>query len=84
MLLALLGSAIGIGIIYLMLDGLRANSNFLTGTQYAFTFVVSTEVMGQGVLWAAAIGLLSGFSRAASGTNASRARPRRYLTDGIY
>ncbi len=47
-------------IIYLALDGLQANSNFLTSTQYAFTFAVSTEVMSQGVLWAIAIGLVGG------------------------
>ena len=59
-LLALLGSLIGIAIIYLALDGLQANSNFLTGTQYAFTFAVSGDVMAQGVLWAIAIGLVGG------------------------
>ena len=37
-------------------DGVAADSNFLTDRQYAFTFVVSPDVMQQGVLWALAIG----------------------------
>ncbi len=60
LLLALLGSVIGIALIYFALDGLQANSNFLRDTQYAFTFVVSPEVMRQGVLWALVIGILGG------------------------
>ena len=59
-LLALLGGLLGIAIIYFALDGLQANSNFLSNTQYAFTFVVSPEVMRQGVLWALLIGVVGG------------------------
>ena len=59
-LLALLGGLLGIAIIYFALDGLQANSNFLSNTQYAFTFVVSPEVMHQGVLWALLIGVAGG------------------------
>jgi putative ABC transport system permease protein len=47
-------------LIYFALDGLQANSNFLSNTQYAFTFVVSPDVMRQGVLWALLIGILGG------------------------
>ena len=60
LLLALLGSVIGIALIYFALDGLQANSNFLRDTQYAFTFVVSPDVMRQGVLCALVIGILGG------------------------
>jgi putative ABC transport system permease protein len=59
-LLALLGGVLGVALIYFALDGMEANSNFLTSRQFAFTFVVSAEVMRQGVLWALAIGLLGG------------------------
>jgi putative ABC transport system permease protein len=59
-LLALLGGVLGIALIYFGLDGLHANSNFLSNRQYAFTFVVSPDVMRQGVLWALAIGVVGG------------------------
>jgi putative ABC transport system permease protein len=59
-LLALLGGLLGVALIYFALDGLEANSNFLSDRQYAFTFVVSPEVMRQGVLWAILIGLVGG------------------------
>jgi len=59
-LLSILGSAIGISLLYVALDGRQASSSFLSNTQYAFTFVVSAEVMRQGVLWAVIIGILGG------------------------
>jgi putative ABC transport system permease protein len=59
-LLALLGGVLGAALIYFALDGVEANSNFLTDRQYAFKFVVSADVMRQGVLWALAIGVLGG------------------------
>ncbi|MEJ1966221.1 MAG: ABC transporter permease [Gammaproteobacteria bacterium] len=60
LLLALLGSVIGIALIYFALDGMQANTNFLSNTQYAFSFVVSPDVMRQGALCALAIGTLGG------------------------
>jgi putative ABC transport system permease protein len=60
MLLGLAGGALGIALIYLALDGLEANSNFLSERQYAFRFVVSPDVMRQGLLWALAIGVVGG------------------------
>ena len=60
LLLALLGAVIGIVLIYLALDGLQANTNFLGNAQYAFRFVVSPELMRQGILWALGLGLLGG------------------------
>jgi putative ABC transport system permease protein len=59
-LLALFGAVLGIALIYLALDGMEANSNFLSDRQCAFEFVVSPEVVRQGVLWALVIGLLGG------------------------
>jgi putative ABC transport system permease protein len=59
-LLALLGGLLGVVLIYFALNGAQANSNFLTDRQYAFTFVVSPDVMRQGVLWALVIGVVGG------------------------
>lgn len=59
-LLALAGGVLGVVLIYFALDGVEANSNFLSDRQYAFRFVVSPDVMRQGVLWALAIGVLGG------------------------
>jgi len=60
MLLALLGGLIGVALIYVALDGLDANTNFFGDAQYAFSFVVSADLVTQGVLWALGIGLLGG------------------------
>lgn len=59
-LLALLGGIAGTALIYFALNGAQANSNFLSDRQYAFTFVVSPDVMRQGVIWALLIGVLGG------------------------
>jgi putative ABC transport system permease protein len=59
-LLSVVGSLIGIALIYFSLNGLQANTNFLGQAQYAFSFVVSPDLMGQGLLCALAIGVLGG------------------------
>jgi putative ABC transport system permease protein len=59
-LLALAGSVLGAGIIYLALNGLQANTNFLGNTQFAFQFVVPISLILEAVLGALAIGLLGG------------------------
>lgn len=60
LLLALAGSVFGAGIIYLALNDLQANTNFLGNTQFAFQFVVPVRLMLEAVLGALAIGLLGG------------------------
>jgi putative ABC transport system permease protein len=60
MLLALAGSVLGAGIIYLALNHSQANTNFLGNTQFAFQFVVPVSLMLEAVLGALAIGLLGG------------------------
>src|SRR5690606_26807575 len=60
LLLAFAGALLGVGLIYFGLNGHTTNTNFLSNTQYAFSFVVSAELMRQGVLWAMAIGFLGG------------------------
>lgn len=59
-LLAVAGSVIGAGIIYLALNDLSANTNFLGNTQFAFQFVVPARLLLEAVLGALAIGLLGG------------------------
>ncbi len=59
-LLALAGSIFGGGIIYLALNDLQANTNFLGNTQFAFRFVVPARLMLEAVSGAVAIGLLGG------------------------
>jgi putative ABC transport system permease protein len=59
-LLALAGSVFGVGTIYLALNDLQANTNFLGNTQFAFHFVVPANLMFEAVLGALAIGLLGG------------------------
>jgi putative ABC transport system permease protein len=60
MLLALAGSVVGAAVIYLALNGLQANTNFLGNTQLAFRFAVPIDLMLEAVLGALAIGLLGG------------------------
>ena len=60
LLLALAGSVFGAGVIYLALNGLQANTNFLGNTQLAFRFAVPIDLMLEAVLGALAIGLLGG------------------------
>jgi putative ABC transport system permease protein len=59
-LLALAGSVFGAGIIYLALNNLQANTNFLGNNQFAFQFVVPVPLMLEAVLGALVIGLLGG------------------------
>lgn len=59
-LLALAGSVFGAGIIYLALNDLQANTNFLGNTQFAFHFVVPVPLLLEAILGALAIGLLGG------------------------
>jgi putative ABC transport system permease protein len=59
-LLALTGSVFGAGIIYLALNNLQANTNFLGNNQFAFQFVVPAPLMLEAVLGALLIGLLGG------------------------
>jgi len=59
-LLALVGAVLGVGVIYLGLNGYSTNTNFLSDTQFAFSFVITPELMRQGVLWALAIGFVGG------------------------
>jgi putative ABC transport system permease protein len=59
-LLSVLGGTLGVLVIRLALNGLQTNTNFLGDTQFAFNLVVPPALMLQGVLWAAAIGLLGG------------------------
>jgi putative ABC transport system permease protein len=60
LLLALFGSVFGAGSIYLALNNLQANTNFLGNSQFAFQFVVPIALMLEAVLGALAIGLLGG------------------------
>ena len=59
-LLALTGSVLGAGIIYLAMNDLQANTNFLGNSQIAFQFVVPVRLMLEAVLGALLIGLLGG------------------------
>jgi putative ABC transport system permease protein len=59
-LLALLGSVLGAGIIYLALNDLPANTNFLGNAQFAFQFVVPVALVLEAMLGALLIGLLGG------------------------
>ncbi|HEV2704057.1 MAG TPA: ABC transporter permease, partial [Steroidobacteraceae bacterium] len=59
-LLATAGSVIGAGIIYLALNNLPANTNFLGNTQFAFQFVVPVRLLVEAVVGALVIGLLGG------------------------
>ena len=59
-LLSLLGGMVGVVAIRVALNGMQTNTNFLGDTQFAFNLVVPPALMLQGVLWAAAIGLLGG------------------------
>jgi putative ABC transport system permease protein len=59
-LLALAGSVLGAGIIYLALNNVQANTNFLHNNQFAFQFVVPVSLMLEAVLGALSIGVLGG------------------------
>jgi putative ABC transport system permease protein len=60
MLLALAGSVLGAGTIYLALNNLAANTNFLNNSQFAFQFVVPVPLMLEALAGALLIGLLGG------------------------
>jgi putative ABC transport system permease protein len=59
-LLALAGSVLGAGVIYLTLDNAQANTNFLNNNQFAFQFVVPVPLMLEAVAGALVIGVLGG------------------------
>jgi len=59
-LLALAGSVFGAAIIYLALNDLQANTNFLGNSQFAFEFVVPISLLFEAALGALVIGLLGG------------------------
>ncbi len=59
-LLALAGSVFGVVVIYVALNNLQANTNFLGNSQFAFHFSVPPSLMLEAVLGAVAIGLLGG------------------------
>jgi putative ABC transport system permease protein len=60
LLLALTGAVLGVLVIYFGLSGYTTNSNFLSNTQFAFNFVITPQLMLQGIFCALAIGLLGG------------------------
>lgn len=60
LLLALTGAAIGAALIYAGLNGYTTNSNFLSNTQYAFSFVVTADLIGRGIFWALIMGFFGG------------------------
>lgn len=59
-LLALIGAVLGIAIIYGGLNGYTTNSNFLSSTQYAFSFVVTPDLIARGIFWAFVMGFFGG------------------------
>jgi putative ABC transport system permease protein len=60
LLLALAGAVLGVLVIYLGLSGYTTNTNFLSNTQFAFSFVITPQLMLQGIFCALVIGLLGG------------------------
>lgn len=60
LLLALAGAVLGVGLIYLGLNGYTTNTNFLSNTQFGFSFVITGQLMLQGIACALLIGLLGG------------------------
>jgi len=60
LLLALIGAALGVAVIYVGLNGHTSNSNFLSNTQYAFSFVITPALIGSGIFWALVMGLFGG------------------------
>ena len=60
LLLALAGAIIGVTAIYLALSGYTTNTNFLSNTQFAFSFVITPTLMLKGVACALVIGFIGG------------------------
>jgi len=60
LLLALIGAALGVAVIYVGLNGYSTNSNFLSNSQYAFSFVITPALIGSGIFWALVMGLFGG------------------------
>lgn len=61
LVLALVGGALGGGLAYLYCDGASLSTlNFDTFSQVAFDFRVTWALLGQGIVWAMAIGALGG------------------------
>jgi putative ABC transport system permease protein len=60
--LALIGGLIGGALAYLFFNGYRTSTmNFQSFSQVAFAFDVTPGLLVQGIVWAAAIGLIGGF-----------------------
>lgn len=60
LLLASAGALLGVMVIYLGLNGYSTNSNFLSNTQYAFSFVITPALMARGIFWALVMGFFGG------------------------
>jgi putative ABC transport system permease protein len=60
LLLSLAGAILGVAVIYSVLNGYTTNTNFLSNTQYAFSFVITPPLMLQGILCALVIGFFGG------------------------
>jgi putative ABC transport system permease protein len=60
LLLSLAGAILGVAVIYSVLNGYTTNTNFLSNTQYAFSFVITPQLMLQGILCALVIGFFGG------------------------
>lgn len=60
-ILALVGGAAGAGAAYLLFNGVHASTiNWQSFSQVAFSFSVTFRLLVEGILWAAAIGLVGG------------------------
>ena len=61
LLLALLGGALGAGIAYVACNGFHTSTmNFQSFSAVTFAFVVTPQLLVQGVIWATVIGLIGG------------------------
>ena len=61
LVLALLGGALGAVVAYVAFDNFRAATmNWQSFSQVTFAFAVTPQLLGQGVIWASAIGLVGG------------------------
>lgn len=60
MLLAAFGGAVGAGITWAIFDGFTASTVGANSSQVVFAFDVSRELLGSGLKWALAIGLVGG------------------------
>lgn len=61
LVLALIGGAVGAGLSYAAFNNFHAATmNWQSFSQVTFAFAVTPQLLGQGVVWAAAIGLVGG------------------------